>query len=302
MHACTLQPKVDQTQVVDEWKVYQVDTDLPNYDPKERIEVFWKQVFELQGLAGEPKYQILPVVVKSALVLTQTNAESEHSLSVNARIVTNDRSLLGEKTIVGIHTLKEAIWFFDPDNKQPEKIEINSNLKKAVKSAHAAYRDHLEREKEMESKKKEEERRLKELAEKEKEEKEMLKKKESLAKSEEGLDEQEKIARELKAADSVLQDANKKLKDAMASASIDRNSLRTADLMLETASAAQQKAMTKLDKIREKQKQVGMKTHKLLDEVLPSTSPSESKSKGSGKRKDKGGDEKGKGRKKLKGK
>ena len=302
--ACTLQPKVDQTQVVDEWKVYQVDTDLPNYDPKERIEVFWKQVFELQGLAGEPKYQILPVVVKSALVLTQTNAESECSLSVNARIVTKDRSLLGEKTIVGIHTLKEAVWFFDPDNKQPEKIENNSNLKKAVKSAHAAYRDHLEREKEIERKKKEEERRLKELAEKEKEEKEMLlKKKESLAKSEEGLDEQEKIAREeLKAADSVLKDANKKLKDAMVSASIDRNSLRTAHLMLETASAAQQKAMTKLDKIREKQKQVGMKTHKLLDEVLPSTSPSESKSKGSGKRKDKGGDEKGIGRKKLKGK
>ena len=54
---------------------------------------------------------------------------------------------------------------------------------------------------------------------------------------------------ELKAADSVLKDANKKLKDAMASASIDRNSLQTADLMLETASAAQQKAMTKLDKI-----------------------------------------------------
>ena len=291
-------------QVVDEWKVYQVDTDLPNYDPKERIEVFWKQVFELQGLAGEPKYQILPVVVKSALVLTQTNAESECSLSVNARIVTKDRSLLGEKTIVGIHTLKEAVWFFDPDNKQPEKIEINSNLKKAVKSAHVAYRDHLEREKEMERAKKEEERRLKDLAEKEKEEKEMLlKKKESLAKSEEGLDEQEKIVRqELKAADSVLKDANKKLKDAMASASIDRNSLRTADLMLETASAAQQKAMTKLDKIREKQKQVGKKTHKLLDEVLPSTSPSETKSKGSGKRKDKGGDEKGKGRKKLKGK
>ena len=244
--ACTLQPKVDQTQVVDEWKVYQVDTDLPNYDPKERIEVFWKQVFELQGLAGEPKYQILPVV-KSALVSTQKNAESECSLSVNARIVTKDRSLLGEKTIVGIHTLKEAVWFFDPD-KQPEKIEINSNLKKAVKSAHAAYRDHLEREKEIERKKKEEERRLKDLAEKEKEEKEMLlKKKESLAKSEEGLDEQEKIA-------------------------------------------------------TEELKQVGMKTHKLLDEVLPSTSPSESKSKGSGKRKDKGGDEKGKGRKKLKGK
>ena len=106
---------------------------------RKELKYFGNKFFELQGLAGEPKYQILPVVVKSALVLTQTNAESERSLSVNARIVTKDRSLLGEKTIFGIHTLKEAVRFFDPDNKQPEKIEINSNLKKAVKSAHAAY-------------------------------------------------------------------------------------------------------------------------------------------------------------------
>ena len=44
--------------------------------------------------------------------------------------------------------------------------------------------------------------------------------------------------KELKAVGSVLKDASKKLKDAMASASIDRNSLQTADLMLETASIA----------------------------------------------------------------
>ena len=59
-----------------------------------------------------------------SMVLKQTNAESERSLSVNARIVTKDRSLLGEKTFVGIHTLKEAVWFFDPDNKQPEKSKL----------------------------------------------------------------------------------------------------------------------------------------------------------------------------------
>ena len=75
--ASAIQPKVNKTQLVDEWKVYQMDTNLPDYDPKERIEVFWKQVFGLQGPAGEPKYQVLPLVVKSALVLAQTNAESE---------------------------------------------------------------------------------------------------------------------------------------------------------------------------------------------------------------------------------
>ena len=272
--ASAVQPKVNKTLLGDEWKVYQRDTNLPDYDPKERIEVFWKEVFELPGPAGEPKYQLLPLVVKSALVLAQTNAESERSLSVNARIVTKDRSLLGEKTIVGIHIVKEAVRFFDPVNRQPEKIQITSNLKKAVKSAHAAYREHLEKEKEMEKKKKEEENRLKEIAEKEKKEKEMLlKKKESLAKREEDLDEEEKKAREeLKAADSFLTDANKKLDEALESASVDRNTIRVAKMMLESATESQQKARIKLDKIREKQKQVETKTHKLLDQVLPSAS------------------------------
>ena len=300
--ASAVQPKVNTTQLGDEWKVYQMDTNLPDYDPKQRIEVFWKQVFELQGPAGEPKYQVLPLVVKSALVLAQTNAESERSLSVNARIVTKDRSLLGEKTIVGIHVVKDAVRFFDPINKQPEKIQINSDLKKAVKSAHAAYRDHLEKEKEMERKRKEEENRLKEVAEKEKKEKDMLlKKKESLAKREEDLDEQEKEAREeLKAADSFLADANNKLDEVLESASVDRNTIRVAKMMLQSATEAQQEARIKLDKIREKQKQVETKTHKLLDEVLPSTSKGGSTLKGSGKRKAKGEDEKDKGGKKLK--
>ena len=35
-----LQPNVNQTEVVDEWKLFQVDTELPEYNAKERIEVF----------------------------------------------------------------------------------------------------------------------------------------------------------------------------------------------------------------------------------------------------------------------
>ena len=53
-------------------------------------------------------------MIKAALVLAQTNAESERSLSINARIVTQERASLGEKTIVGLHVLKDAVRFFDP--------------------------------------------------------------------------------------------------------------------------------------------------------------------------------------------
>ena len=42
-----LQPEINVTEVVDEWKLLQVDKDLPAYNASERIEVFWNGVFKL---------------------------------------------------------------------------------------------------------------------------------------------------------------------------------------------------------------------------------------------------------------
>ena len=56
-------------------------------------------------------------------VLAQVNAESERSLSINARIVTQERASLGENTIVGLHVLKDAVNFYDPITHQPEKFQ-----------------------------------------------------------------------------------------------------------------------------------------------------------------------------------
>ena len=80
-------------------------------------------------------------MIKSALVLAQTNAESERSLSINARIVTQERALLGEKTIVGLHLLQDAVRFFDPVSNQPERIPIAQDLKWSVKLAHSGYKE-----------------------------------------------------------------------------------------------------------------------------------------------------------------
>ena len=41
-------------------------------------------------------------------------------------------------------------------------------------------------------------------------------------------------------------------------------------MMLETATAKCEEAMTKLDKIREEQKCIETTTHKVLDDILPS--------------------------------
>ena len=165
------------SQVVDEWKLYQVDIDLPQYDKQERIEKFWNRVFLLKSPDGQARYKLLPRVIKSALFLGQTNAECERSLSINAKVVTSDIPFLRNETIVGTRVVKEAVRFYDPVSNQPEKIPITEELKKEVRSSHALYKQHQEREKEEERKRKEDEERRKGiLEEKEKEREKMVQK------------------------------------------------------------------------------------------------------------------------------
>ena len=97
-----LQPKLNISEIVDGWKLFQVDNgnDIPAHNREEQIEKFWSNVFQLQLQSGGVRYKLLPMVIKSALILGQTNAESEHSLSVNTRVVTQGRTLLNEETIV----------------------------------------------------------------------------------------------------------------------------------------------------------------------------------------------------------
>ena len=58
-------------------------------------------------------------MIKCGVVFAQTNAEFERSLSINAQVVTSERSALGEGKITGLHTVK-AVRFYDQVNRQPE--------------------------------------------------------------------------------------------------------------------------------------------------------------------------------------
>ena len=121
---CALQPKVNVSEVLDEWKLFQVDNDVPVYKVTDRIETFLNKVCHIHSDDGDAWYKVLLHVIKSALVLAQTNAESERSLSINARIVTQERASLGENTIVGLHVLKDTVNFYDPITHWPEKIPV----------------------------------------------------------------------------------------------------------------------------------------------------------------------------------
>ena len=275
-----LQRATSTSEVIDEWKLFQVDNELPDYNQQERIEKYWNAVFQLQSSDGQLRYKLLPAVIKSAFTLGQTNAESEHSLSVNAAIVTRERTLLSENTITGLLVVKEAVRFFDPVSNQPEKIAITDDLR-FVRNAHAAYKERLEREREDEEKKRQEVQRMKEISEKAKKEKErLLEKKKSLELAEHNLNEQEEKARQkLSVADELLKDATSKLDSALASKPINTNSITAAKMMLETASVKREEAMDELDEIGKRRKSLDKSTHKLLDQALPSKETFKSKRK-----------------------
>ena len=74
----------------------------------------------------------------------------------------------------------------------------------------------------------------------------------------------------MKAADELLNDATKKLEEALSVSSVNKTSVSAAKMILDTAREKHGQAMSKLDKIRSAQKSLGSTTHKLLNEVLPS--------------------------------
>ena len=75
-------------------------------------------------------------------------------------IVTQERTLLGEKTIVGPRSVKDAVKFYDPENLRPEKIALTDGPITAVWSADMHHKKRLGEE-EAEKKRTEAEEKLK---------------------------------------------------------------------------------------------------------------------------------------------
>ena len=73
------------------------------------------------------------------------NSESERSLSINAEVVTSERSAPREVKITSLHIVK-AVRFYDQVNRQPEKLGITKELKRSVRSAHTTYQAQLKAE------------------------------------------------------------------------------------------------------------------------------------------------------------
>ena len=72
-----------------------------------RIDMYWANVFDIKSGLGEQKCYLLSRVVKSCLVIQNSNAGVERSLSDNKNTVTPERTHLSDDTIMGLRRLKE---------------------------------------------------------------------------------------------------------------------------------------------------------------------------------------------------
>ena len=50
---CALQPKLNVSQVLGGWKLFQIDNDVPVYKATDRIETFWNKVFQIHSDDGD---------------------------------------------------------------------------------------------------------------------------------------------------------------------------------------------------------------------------------------------------------
>ena len=241
----------------------------------------------LKAADGDFRYTQLPTIIKSALILGQANAEAKRSLSINKRIVTKEKTWLGETTINGLHLAKELVRFFDPVNKCPENVPITNALRKYVGKASSAYEIRLEKEKEARKAERERAQEQKEISAKlEQEKKQLLQKKKDLKEDEEHLlEDEEKAKVNIEAADLLSQQANKKLQEALSMKPLNKEAITMANMMLETANKKRKAAMEDLNTVMKKQKSIQKSTHKLLDKALPTESSTGKHAKGKNKNK-----------------
>ena len=87
-------------------------------------------------------------------MLPHGNSGVERGISVNSRMLTNERNKLSEATINELCATKDMIKFSNPQLHRPERIPVTKKLLNSVRSAHSAYRQKCEEEREEEERKK----------------------------------------------------------------------------------------------------------------------------------------------------
>jgi pescadillo protein len=269
--------------VGDEWRLYQVE-DVPqdwimDSDSEEykRIDDYWNNVFNIKSnITNQPKFKVLPLLVKTCLSLSHGNADVERSLSDNKNTVTPERSSLALETIIGLRRTKDYVKC---KGGRVDKLDITKQMHVSVQQASTHYHG---RKREEEREKAESERLKKVQAEERKWQKEekaqMLETKESLAKEEKKLQVQEQQCKEtLKVAEKLMKEADERIAKAMAKK--DFGELEIAQALLTGSRKKMETARSKSEECAKQRNKIEKKKRKLIDKLTEDDSGAAKKKK-----------------------
>jgi hypothetical protein len=109
----------------DEWMMYSIETidnswiikeKYDDFEGKEHIEYheidyYWNKVLSIVRSNGYSKYPTLSKLIKNVLIISHGNADVERGFSTNGNILTEERTLLSEKSINGLRITYDAVQY-----------------------------------------------------------------------------------------------------------------------------------------------------------------------------------------------
>nr|ACD54741.1 unknown [Adineta vaga] len=110
----------------DEWLMYSLQTiddswvikrKFNDFEGIERIEYheidyYWNKILSIVQSNVYPKYPTLSKLIKNILIISHGNSDVERGFSINNNLVTEQRTLLSEKSISGFRGIVDAVDFF----------------------------------------------------------------------------------------------------------------------------------------------------------------------------------------------
>lgn len=75
------------------------------------IDYYWNKILSIVQSNGYLKYPTLSKLVKNVLIISHGNADVERGFSTNGNLLTEERTLLSEKSINGLRQTYDAVEF-----------------------------------------------------------------------------------------------------------------------------------------------------------------------------------------------
>ena len=266
-------PREKVASLKDEWELLKNDDDvvedwfLTKDGHFKRLDHYWREIFKLKTLSGQPRYPLLTKVVKSCCSLQNGNAAVERSLSDNKNTLTKERTSLGDETLKGLRRGKE----FCRRNGGAHQVVVSRNMRDAVRSASSAYRERVREEQKaaaaLAAKKaaeEEEQKKHDELVAQSEQKKGNLQKKEDQLAADEA-----EVDKNLAIANGLLMEGTARLSAAVKSNNM--SEIQAASALVESANKKIKAVNTHRDNLRAVKEKLGKKRKTLMDAIIDAT-------------------------------